>query len=683
MLLDSRSKDILHFILTQYEYVSLGALMKEFDISRRTTYYAIQKVNAWLSENGIAELEIERNKGIFLTNIQKHAIQTKLQEEKHMSEYVFSPLERIYIMICLMIVIDERITLEYLMNYFLVSRNTIISDLKKITKILKQYHLCMTNETKKGYQITGDAIKIRAVFFLYINMLDPFIKNEIMNLFDREDMKQYCTKLKSMEAELQVTFVEGTLETLAMLLPLMQTNAQKVRIKGISHKKLASTQECCLVKKYFPSLSDEEACYLTLHLLGSRLQSIPSDVVQYGEDEETRELTRLLVNEFKRVACVEFENQAEIERTLFAHLHTSLYRYKYGIQLGNPMMEEIMNQYAALFAITKKAAQVLSDHIGTPIPDSEIAYLTLHFGGFLRAMKTSVNILKILLVCPNGVSTGNMLKAELQTLLPNATITAAISSKEFMQGNWECDLIVSTIPLKTDLPLVVVHPIMTDVDRIQILKRSMSKTLLQNRSANTKELFQIVKKYVDPGQYKNLYSDLESYIVSLHMIESSASSLFKSHALMDFLDLTHVAIVKEPMGWEQAIHYACRTLLEEEAITENYCASIIAQLQKYGPYMFITPDVVLAHAKSEDGANQLACSLVVFQEKVVFAKKREAKIILVLSTPDAESHLAILQDINQIFSDPANTEKLCSCMEEQAILEELNMVLDQLQESFD
>ena len=347
------------------------------------------------------------------------------------------------------------------------------------------------------------------------------------------------------------------------------------------------------------------------------------------------------------------------------------------------MMEEIMNQYAALFAITKKAAQVLSDHIGTPIPDSEIAYLTLHFGGFLRAMKTSVNILKILLVCPNGVSTGNMLKAELQTLLPNATITAAISSKEFMQGNWECDLIVSTIPLKTDLPLVVVHPIMTDVDRIQILKRSMSKTLLQNRSANTKELFQIVKKYVDPSQYKNLYSDLENYIVSLHMIESTASSLLKSHALMDFLDLTHVAIVKEPMGWEQAIHYACRTLLEEEAITENYCASIIAQLQKYGPYMFITPDVVLAHAKSEDGANQLACSLVVFQEKVVFAKKREAKIILVLSTPDAESHLAILQDINQIFSDPANTEKLCRCMEEQEILEELSMILDQLQESFE
>ena len=43
MLLDSRSKDILHFILTQYEYVSLGALMKEFDISRRTTYTQFKK----------------------------------------------------------------------------------------------------------------------------------------------------------------------------------------------------------------------------------------------------------------------------------------------------------------------------------------------------------------------------------------------------------------------------------------------------------------------------------------------------------------------------------------------------------------------------------------------------------------------------------------------------------------
>lgn len=69
MLLDSRSKDILSYLLIQVEYVTLGALMKEFDISRRTTYYAIQKVNEWLSENKIATIEIERNKGLFLTNI--------------------------------------------------------------------------------------------------------------------------------------------------------------------------------------------------------------------------------------------------------------------------------------------------------------------------------------------------------------------------------------------------------------------------------------------------------------------------------------------------------------------------------------------------------------------------------------------------------------------------------------
>lgn len=62
----------------------------------------------------------------------------------------------------------------------------------------------------------------------------------------------------------------------------------------------------------------------------------------------------------------------------------------------------------------------------------------------------------------------------------------------------------------------------------------------------------------------------------------------------------------------------------------------------------------------------------------MFTPSREAKIILVLSAPDAESHLEILQNINQIFSDSKNTEKLYNCTNSQEILNELNAILHQL-----
>ncbi|MDE6475287.1 MAG: BglG family transcription antiterminator, partial [Erysipelotrichaceae bacterium] len=656
MLLDSRSKEILDYLLTQYEYVSIHTLMEAFHLSRRSVYYALSKVNEWLKEHHLSPIEIERNKGIFLSSIQKGDIEKKmLTEEKTM--YIFSPEERIYVMICLIIQANERVTVEYLMRYFNVSRNTIFTDLKEVAKKLEEYHLTITTKIKQGYVIQGDPMKIRAVFFLYINLLYPLVKSGVIPFFEKEEVKANINILMKIEKELNVTFVEGIIEALALLLPLMKKNEQAIEVIGISKEKIKHTLEYRLIQEYFDDLSEVETCYFALHLLGSRLQSIPEEIVQYNEDEETMELAKILVSEFKRVACVEFENPEEIERTIFSHLRTSLYRYQYGIQLGNPMMQEIKHQYSSLFEITKNAVEVISLQIGSPIPDSEIAYLTLHFGGFLRAMKTRVETLEILIVCPNGVSTGNMLKGEISNLLPNARIIDTLSVNEYEKKEIKCDFIISTIPLKTTLPVVVVHPILNDTDKIQILKKSMSKTWMQNRLADVDTLFNIMKEYISKHQYQQVYNDLNNYLSSLNQMQSIILEP-KVNSLMDFLDEAHITISNQSFHWRQAIHFSCQKLLEEGIITKNYISSIISQLHVYGPYMFITPDVILAHAKSEDGAVKLGCNLVVLKKPVLFSSTREAKMILTLSAPDVESHLTILQNINQVFSDTNNVEKI-------------------------
>ena len=76
-------------------------------------------------------------------------------------------------------------------------------------------------------------------------------------------------------------------------------------------------------------------------------------------DEESYTLAKALVAEFSCIACVEFDEIEEIEQALFAHLKTSLYRYRYGIQLSNPMLNDIKTQYPELFGITKKACEYL------------------------------------------------------------------------------------------------------------------------------------------------------------------------------------------------------------------------------------------------------------------------------------------------------------------------------------
>lgn len=50
---------------------------------------------------------------------------------------------------------------------------------------------------------------------------------------------------------------------------------------------------------------------------------------------------------------MQFEDEEELDRALFVHINSSLYRYQYGIQLIDSMSEDIIREYPDLFDITK------------------------------------------------------------------------------------------------------------------------------------------------------------------------------------------------------------------------------------------------------------------------------------------------------------------------------------------
>ena len=72
--------------------------------------------------------------------------------------------------------------------------------------------------------------------------------------------------------------------------------------------------------------------------------------------------------------------------------------------------------------------------LGLPVTDSEVAYLTLHFGAFLKSAEKKNLQLRILIVCVNGVSTGNMLKHEIEKLLPEAKIVGLVAAVEVFRA---------------------------------------------------------------------------------------------------------------------------------------------------------------------------------------------------------------------------------------------------------
>lgn len=86
------------------------------------------------------------------------------------------------------------------------------------------------------------------------------------------------------------------------------------------------------------------------------------------------------------------------------------------------MAEDIRREYPYIFDVVRQTVQYLEQQLGVQISDNEVAYLALHFGGHLECAKREDKELRILVVCMNGVATGNMLIHELGRILPEAKL---------------------------------------------------------------------------------------------------------------------------------------------------------------------------------------------------------------------------------------------------------------------
>ena len=669
--LDSRCQEILQYLIYADRYVTVQEISREKNISRRSVYYDICKINDWLEAHDIEPIVIERKKGIFVTEEYGGQISTLLKNMSENSMYLFSPMERVKIIICTILKRNQPVFIETFINICQVSRNTIISDLKVVTAKLQEADLNLVYEYKDGYRIQGDVIRKRSIFFLMFADLADLYKKQIVPLDNEEVVNDIYERLHKIEKELEADYVSGILFSIAVFFSSINSRREELVFSIRDKIEISRTKEYKLVCRYFADFNEGEQYYLSLHLLGSRLQTIPINLMK-SSDKEAYTLAKALVSEFSRIACIEFGDTDEIEQALFAHLKTSLYRYRYGIQLGNPMLDDIKTQYSELFEITKKACEYLEQQLGVPIPDGEVAYLTLHFGGYIEGRHTVKRFLSILIVCPNGISTGNMLRKEVRTLIPQARKIDVISLSQYRMDN-NYDVTISTVAIEGARDLIIVHPILTDNDRVLILRKCMKNE--DKYSPDMQAILDMAKNYMTQTNLDLFKEDLTRYFASLNTKIVKQKTNY-GYGLLNYIDENHIVITDEHINWEKSVQLIGQKLIEENCIEPRYIDAIIEKCKHFGPYMFITDDIVLAHAKIEDGALKLGVNLGIFHEPVVFTPNRKAKIMIFLVAIDQESHLKILNDIMTVFSDKNNTGKIADCTKIKDVIETFTEILN-------
>lgn len=652
--LDERCQQILKNIMYAGGYRKIQEIADEMQVSKRSIYYDLNKINEWLESLGIDPLISERSKGIYASSEQITKIQQALDETDNAEYVAYTPVERNQIQICSIIIRSHPLYIENFMELCDVSRNTIINDLKGVTDFLGHYNLKLTYDIKHGYRIEGDTIKKRAVFFMLFPL--AWNSNQVKKIFSNDKISNIYKILKEIEKKLNVEYTNGMLHSLAVFLSSIEYRQDSLEFHAMDDmdkEEIKSTKEYDLVTHYFSSLKDEEKIYVSLHLLGSHLQSIPINVM--NKQDETYEYAKTLVENFENTSCIYFDKKEELIQAINAHLKLSLYRYRYGIQLGNPLLDSIKTEYRDLFDLTQKACGYLEEKLECYISEAEVAYLTLHFGSFIEPFNKSgkQRDLKIAIICPNGIGTGNMLHSEVAALLPKSSEIVNIPLSKYTE-NHSYDVVISTVVIPKEKKIIVVHPILTDQDRVTILRNCMS--IESKGKIEIQDIVKIASKFIPKKHLNEFNQELENYCseVQVNMIPH----LNFGRRLINYLLPSHIQIFDQEISWEESIRKSCEPLIYDGSIEEEYIEAILENQKERGQAMFLTNGLVLAHAAIEKGVNYLDVSMGIFKEPVEFWNGEKATIIIALCAEDQTKHIRLLKDILNIFSKKKSQDQI-------------------------
>lgn len=646
--LSKSTRNVLQVLINEESPVSADKIAKYTRSSKRMVYYDLGNVKYLLKSLNAGELGSD-GAGYCLLPKQRELVREFLNKKSP----VTNKSDRISYIICSTICCDYKIHLELLSQKFEISKNATLYDLAEAKKLLDKCQLRLMNSKKNGYYVEGDIFRKRSVFLYY---LSQFLKNNSytsLDIFDQETVILYINKLKQVIKEMKIEVEENDIIALSYLLLVVRKFPTTYQFNVVDLNLVMASRELKIIDQYFTELLNHERIYLMIYLLS---YSNNRGFLRKNSDKDfyLLDLAAEIVKTFEMLSGLNFEKREELINSIYMHLKLSYYNYCCSMPTVNPLLNEIKENYTDLFKITELCCMKLKDKFPYTLFESEITYLTMHFGAFMKNARKNVTHANVLLTCLNVTTSVRLLKTEIENQFDNVVVIDTVRPDEVNSYSEETkiDFVVSTINFTCKYPIILVHPILTVEDKSNI---ASLMTLLnidyRTDSRQFKALLDIVKRNVDEKAYTKIRNEMSEYLNS----GGSFLNIPESHqvTLLDMVERYGVQIFKEEeKNWEGAIQEASQVLLANGCINECYINTMIALAHQYGPYFVISPRIAIAHAQPKDGASKIGVSLSIYKNGLDIMGKEKVQFLFVLATPNQSEHMHILQNIACLAEQP-------------------------------
>lgn len=502
-----RVSQILQILLEQNAPISVKALAEQMNLSKRTIQREMDSINTILKGYEIT-LNSKTGIGIWLEGSEdkKQELRHDLSMDDRLD--VSNREERRKRLTLEILKEKEHRKLFYYSSRFQVSEATISADLEAIEGWLTRYGLRITRKPGSGISISGSEEAYRRAIRAFINEnIDTHMLREayestesdaegyaslqygdIGKILNDDIVKRVIACLSGMDNTRVMTLTESSYVGLVIHIAIAINRILKDEVIDTDaswQQGLVEDADYHLAEQIVEELEEEfeieipavEVSYICLHIKGAKHEKIQWDGQKINaiENRELRGLLNEMVDAFDPESAYLLKQDEEFIQGLLAHLRPTLIRLDHGMQIQNPVLDDIKQNYTDIYQKCLNVSKVLERFTGKPVSEEETGFLTVHFGAAMvrqEGRKEEIRQVDVGIVCSSGIGISRLMLSKLNKLFGDRVNLTAYGKNDitsYVQG--KTDFFVSSLPIeKAEIPVIHVNPLLNEEDIDQIRK---------------------------------------------------------------------------------------------------------------------------------------------------------------------------------------------------------------------
>lgn len=467
-----KQRDLIFFLLDNDNYVTSNEIADRLNISTKTVYRMISKIN---KESKKQVISSQRGLGYRVENVE--LLRNMSSSDIEMQSV--TPVERRNRILKRLLLSSPRsIQEEGLWEEYFVGDSVRSLDKKVMKSILSKFDLKLEVSNNR-YKIIGKEMAIR-------NALKELVDDKnIVDLTQIIDSKNFKQKYDVNFVTRQIEFIEDRLGIkipypyninlfthLYILLSRYRESTNALNKVKISKMNVTDDQLMNISKEVIKNIAiylgmnidEKEIYYVYEYLTSSSFNG--QNILSSKSNNEVVDVTKDLVFEVYKDLGVRSYDYGVISEKLEKHIRPLLNRLRNNIKINNNLLEQIKLEYGDILrAVVKGTEFIQKKYHLNDIDENEAGYITLYFAQDIEENRKKVNIL---IMCATGIGTSQLLKTKIHNAFPDINIVDVIGTNELNDFDIKrVNLIISTIlPNKTiGIPIVIVSSLFTEKDK--------------------------------------------------------------------------------------------------------------------------------------------------------------------------------------------------------------------------